>query len=48
MKREATKEIVIGGIGMAISLLTTLLIRKAKLSDRIDAYYDAQDAKKED
>ena len=44
MKRDATKEIIKGAIGIAIAISSHYLIKKAKIDERVDAYFDAKEA----
>lgn len=48
MDREITKKIVTAGIGLAFTIISHLVIKKGNVAGRIDEFYDAREAKKED
>jgi hypothetical protein len=48
LDREITKKIVVGGIGIAFSIISHLAIKHGKVESRIDNFYDAREPKKED
>ncbi len=45
--REIAKKIIVGGIGIAFSIISHLVVKHGKVEHRIDDFYDSREPKKE-